>query len=315
MENVIDKTSYPDGWEKRKLFVDVDGNVYQFGQHRPEDKGQFPTTIVEKRGVRIYPITDDNESDELGSDPQIKEDSIDAPPEEKPKQAVSKEETVTIPASQLGDLLSRLSRLEDSLSKGNVQTQVIVKEEKPRFGEMNTKDIDPSDFSPVKVKYYMFGRGYSMGSYVTREGRVMVSPYNVSLYFKKDFDDVRPVDGTTRVIPFCKYETNSKKEMDFIEGHPLYSILIFSRMENAIQSTSNDNIVKLESIVTRIHSLDKMQLFTLAQQHNIDITIDVNDIKNKLVWIEVKKEMESEKSQQALRMNDVDREKKAFKIS
>lgn len=324
MENVIDKKSYPNGWDKRKLFVDIDGNVYKFGQLRPEEQGMFDTTVISKGGVQVYPVLN---NDEYGLDPIEKptiensedvEPESETPPEKKSivKKAAPVEETVTIPASQLSDLMSRLNRLEDSLSRaGNVQTQVIVKEEKPRFGEMNTKDIDPSDFSSVKVKYYMFGRGYSMGSYVTREGRVMISPYNVSLYFKKEFDDVRPSDGTTKVIPFCKYETHSKKEMAFIEGHPLYGILIFSRMENAIESTSNDNIVKLESIVTRVHSLDKMQLFTLAQQHNIDINLDVNDIKNKLVWIEVKKEMDTEKSQQAIRMSDVDREMKAFKES
>ncbi len=307
MEEALVNT-YPEGWEKRKTFVDAEGNYYQFGVIDESKKGQFETTQIIKGGKVIYPVQDGNIPPAEGNEPPIETKQATIPTPPAPEKPSDNTDVVRM-------LTERIAQLENVLMAGQVkQTTVNVKEEKPKFGLRNTESMTADDYTPERKKYHMFGRGYVMGSYVTREGRIVMAPYNDSLYFKKSYDDVRHIDGTNRVIPFCSYETNSKQEMEFIEGHPLYGVLIYSSRINAIQATTNDNMVKLESIVSRIHSLDKMKLYALAHQHGIDINLDESEIRNKIVWIEVEKEYKTEISQQALRRagSEIDKERVGF---
>lgn len=299
------RSTYPTGWALLKLFVDVDGNVFKKGKEFVEEKGNFPVSVViRKDGTQAYPPA------VIPPEP-IETKSKEASPE-KEKTPEEKEEVGVLLQQNL-ELNERLSNLEQLLMSKSFGSTIQVREEKPAFGVHDSKGVEPGDFTPKRVRYFMFGRGYAMGSYLTREGKIETSPYNVTLYFKKSFDEVRHIEGNNRVIPFCEYSTNSKKEMLFIEGHPLYGIMIYQNHESAVASTENDNIVKLESIVNKFQAMSKMELFSLANQHNIDINADISDIRNKLVWIEVSKEVVSEKNQQAIRRGEVEREKELFK--
>ena len=305
-------------------FVDIEGNVFKRGKEVPEEKGTLPTSVLIKNDIQKYPPVVEDKVDVVDFDPDetpasLSPEDVDKAqevniPAEKPKKNASEEkEEVKELLDQNKDLLQRLNNLEAMIMRGNAGTNVIVREEKVKFGEHNGKDITPGDFVAEKKRYFMFGRGYVMSSYLTNQGKVEVSPYNVPVYFKKSFDDVRHIDGRNRVIPFCEYSTNSKKEMEFIENHPLYGIVIFVSHDAAVGATHSDNVTRLESIVNKFQTMSQKELFAKASLHNIDLHKDIYEIRNQLVWIEVNKEIESEKTQQALRRSDVAREKELFK--
>lgn len=307
-----DKKSYPTGWALKSEFVDIDGNVYFKGQAQPELKGTLPTSVVMRGKLQIYPPLPDAFADEKKQDTGLPPGGMAANTEK----AVANEELIR----QNEMLLERLSRLEETIMSGNMAqnkfSNVTVKEEKPVFGEkFGGRDIDRGDFVDSGKMYHMFGRGYSMSSYLTTQGAILTAPYNAPIYFKKSFDDVRSDGSVNKVIPFCSYKTNSKKEMEFIEGHPLFGVLIFEDASRAKRSTESDNVVKLEQIVNKFQAMPQSVLFATAKQSGIDINLDISEIRNKLVWLEVTKEVDAEKGQQALRKSEADRETAMFRES
>lgn len=309
-KGMAEDKNYPVGWALKKEFVDIDGVVYHKGVEKRELKGTLPTSVIMRDGYQVYPPVPDAFPEQEGkASVEHSVPSVETSPEKDPAIAALEQQNIT--------LMEKLSRLEQVLMSGsmagNQTTQVIVKEEKPVFGEKHTgRDITPEDFVDEQKTYHMFGRGYVMSSYHTRRGEIKLAPYNAPIYFTKSFDEVRNDGSNSRVIPFCSYRTNSRKEMEFVENHPLYGIMIYENHSRAVKATESDNIVKLETIVNKFQQMGDRQLFSLAAQYNIDKNLDISEIRNKLVWLEVNREVESEKTQQALRRGEVEKEKSAF---
>lgn len=42
------RSNKPRGWKLYKQFVDVEGNVYEYGEEKPDLKGTLPPTVVKK---------------------------------------------------------------------------------------------------------------------------------------------------------------------------------------------------------------------------------------------------------------------------
>jgi hypothetical protein len=297
---MADKKTYPKGYQFMNPFVDVDGIVYRKGKgFCPEENGTLPTTIMFNKlfpDRQIYPPVPKKVLGEISE----------APAEGTP---VIKE------TPQLDELNAKINRLESMMAEmatGRQSQQIIVREEsKQEFGK-GIRNITPDDFDKKGKRYFKYGQGGPVSSYIGKNGNVVIAPFNVTCEFKYHSSDMRKIDGQIIPVPFCMYETHSKKEMAFIEGHPEYGILISESWNRVVQTTTSSEITRLETALTRVQQMKPEELFLAASVAGMPEGLDINEIKSRLAWKTAKEEMEGEHSMQMQRMGDMSKEKAMF---
>jgi hypothetical protein len=302
---------YPNLWHLRKVFIDREGNVFMKGKAIPELNGQFPTVVNEENDFIEKEQYDEITSQvlkkalEMGlTDEKGKEINKEFVPQGEQQ---SKKEFVTVPADVFDQIMGRLKSMEDAVASnvngGGATIKIDKGKEEPEFGTFRTFNIERDDYLKKEIEFVTLAKGFCCSVYL-KDGQEVLSPYKRTIYFQAGQTKYVNEDQNTRLIPFCRYATHSKKEAEFIMNSPFYETLIFSDYNKAAQVSLEDTY-RIGEATNSIMQMPDDQIFGLANSYGIDIHKTTDKIKSDLIKIKInelvsKEKVEHEKTRQRL---------------
>lgn len=154
------------------------------------------------------------------------------------------------------------------------------------------QDIDHKDVLKEDATFWSYGHSFSIHS-EKRNGHNVAPPKGV-IRFLHSWTDIKGTGRNKTVTKVCVCTTSSKKVADWIRKSPLYKARIF---EN-IKSVANIDMYfaqKLADAANSMAGLDPNQILQRAQNAGIEISSDLDDVKNQLVQMIAMEEYEKTK--------------------
>lgn len=270
----------PQGWHLKKVLFDEAGNEFSYGelvktskQYQDED-----CTFVDGKWIDAdgKPLIQETGSETLPKtkEPEVKTSNDDVP-------------MIAIPKSTLDGIMKQLAEL-DAQVKGNFGNVVkIVKgdSEVKKFGDGGSYSLDEGDFLDKPIRFVSIGKGWVISSYFIK-GQEILAPYNKPLYFKPGFLEHQNTKDGKRPIPFCVFETQSKKESDFLKKSPWYNTKIFSEIDKAVK-LDLDQSFKLEQATAHVMRMSEEALFAQANIMGISLHEGADKIRTHLITLKV----------------------------
>ena len=162
-----------------------------------------------------------------------------------------------------------------------------------KFGDEKS-DIDVNDFEEEAAIFVMYGKGGPISTYF-KNNKEMLAPFNVPLIFKIASSQKRMHGDSVKLVWCSTYVTNSKKEKEWLRGHPGYDKHIFENVKKAMNVDPRVS-QKMKSIVMQIERMSASSLFAKANSLGIDINSgDHKEISSQVAAIEVSSLIENEK--------------------
>lgn len=271
----------PQGWHLKKRHVDDEGNVFEFGVHRPDLKVQIdkqpetnPFEKKEEEKSDIVTMTK-KEFDAFleGIDKKLSERETQLRKEF--AESLKKESTVGFSAQELA--------------------KAIATAEQYKIGNRvyrDIRDIDPADFDPAGTVFTSYGNGFLIVDDI-RNGFPVTTPYGRLFKFRFQASKITKIGKVESYSSYCTFKTNSKKEIDWLRHHTRFGIEFFENTNLAISA----NAMKA-SIASRIYkavsSLDQPQILERAKNYGIPIGGELRIIMSELAYKMAEEEFQKE---------------------
>ena len=274
----LPKVKRPLGWHSKKYFIDEEGNEYEFGAVIKTAEEYIKEGHTFRDGKWYN-----------GETPVIQASGSETLLEDKEKNKTNNDDVpmISIPKNQLDQILKQLAELDLKI-KGNFGSQVtIVRDDikERKFGEGGSYSLDEHDYLDKVVRFVSIGKGWVISSYFIK-GQEILAPYNKPLYFKPGFLEHQNTKDGKRPIPFCVFETQSKKEVEFLKKSPWYNTKIFSEIDKAVK-LDLDQSFKLEQATAQVMRMSEEQLFAQANVLGISLHEGTDKIRTHLITLKV----------------------------
>lgn len=160
----------------------------------------------------------------------------------------------------------------------------VITRDKQMGGEktlLREEELDPTDLLDESAVFWSYGHSFSIHS-EARNGHNILPPFGKPIRFEHSWTDFKGSGRDKTVLKVCVFKTDSKKVSEWIRRSPLFKNRIF---EN-IKSVANIDMYfanKLAEAASTISGLEPQEVLRRAQNRNIEITGNFDDIRNKLI--------------------------------
>jgi len=289
MEENVKKTPLrkTQGWQLKKEFIDVNGDVY--------NKGKFSGQKVEQTEDDLKWLEDNQEK-------EIVEETTQEEPVDKKEVSTDREKKLEEQVNQLQALMNKM------LAEKQPQEGVIVNAtEEEKFGTLNTKNIPAEDYDSEETTFIHRGRG-TIVSFRTEEGQHIYAPYNMPIVFTYHHTEEHRSGQMTSHNYYATFKTRSKAEKEFLRLHEKYNITIFEQVDKAVKFDMETS-VKMGNLSTWVNSLKPDQVYGEAARRNIPLTgKSMEELKMAIMFArfdELSREQNSKTEQRVANMNEL----------
>lgn len=278
----------PNGWWRREIFIDDEGNAFKSGKLCPELKGQGKPSRITDKEPEIKTEGEEKISDKTKNDlsREISADVMTALEEKFDKKWQARENKLR------EEFKSSLTSDGNAGITYHEMARAIATAESYRKGEKmysDIKDIDPKDYDDRGATFTCYGNGYLIVDDV-RQGNPVRTPYNRVFKFKFQGSRVTMIGRTETFSSFCSFRTNSKKEIEWMRAHTLYNIEFFEDTKLAI-SANAQRIQITARIVRTLTALDQPEILRRAKSLGIPLGGDIRTIMSEIASKEAEKQI------------------------
>lgn len=258
MEELKKPQSAPQGWGMRRRYIDTNLDVYERGKYigttqtlrdNGEDIQDIPTaqTIEDKK---------EEESKVL-------------------QQALEQNAQLVESTNKLIELLSKQqgnSTNATDIAKVLLEYQAQMSGQQLKYG---ASALDPEDILPKgeEVTYYAPGIMYLIVDYYNEAGVPVRSPYNKTFLFKHQGGKITKTAKEESYNAFCSVTVRSKKDVEWLEKHPMFNTMFFRKSNKAL-STNSSLALKTAEIYQTINAWDRDRILEEARNRNIEFDIN-----------------------------------------
>jgi len=219
--------------------------------------------------------------------PEIKETLKETSKTEVKKEKTKDDEMIVLSKKDIMDLIS---------AKGNSNTDELLKQListaksanvpealRSRITAIKENEIDMDDYMPDAKTFFSYRAYYAI--YGDKKfGRETETPYGTPIRFifrsaKKMHDDSKFAQST---LCLCVATIHSKKEYDYLKNHSQYGW----EFHEEIAGVANIDVTlanKYGEVNSMVSSWSQHQVLKRAEVEGIEITTNIEDIKNKLI--------------------------------
>ena len=246
------------GWGVMPVYVDDELNVFK--------KGRYVGTTAELR-EQGEEIEDVPSATRLGKESKSTDDEVSIL-----RKALESN-------AKLAEMVQELIKAQGQSKETEKLAQTLLEFQAQSTGQpmkYGTNAIDPEDLLSKEdaVTYYSPSWMYLIYDYHNAAGVPMKNPYNKIITFKYQGSRKVKDQDEERWRAFCTYTSRSKKEVKWLEDHPMYNLAFF-RKSNKAFNTNSMIVTRSAEIYKRISSWDKATIIEEANKEGI--TFDPRD--------------------------------------
>lgn len=275
----------PQGWAVRKKYIDDEGNVFEYGVHKPELKVEVAKTPDSNPFEAIPEPQEGNISmtkSEFDNFMKGIESKIDKKLSERETQlrkefseSLKKDATVGFSAQELAKAIATAEQYK----VGNKVYRDI-------------RDIDPADYDANGAVFTSYGNGYLIVDDI-RNGFPVTTPYGRLFKFRFQASKITKIGKVESYSSYCAFKTNSKKEIDWLRKHTRYNIEFFENTNLAISVNAMKAGIA-SRIYRAISSLDQPQILERAKSYGIPLGGELRIILSELAYKMAEEEFQKE---------------------
>ena len=167
-----------------------------------------------------------------------------------------------------------------------------------RMDSIDLDDLLPDDEQTTFVAHKVF-YVITDAKIAGRNVRVPYEPIEFKFFGARQAQRGKETD----LFTFCCYTTKSRKEKEFLMKHPLFGMMFFKSINDAI-SVDGRKAAKLAKAMTSLLSYGQQQLINLARQYNTPITNDIQEIRAALASKIADEQMKQEEQSSQVRIKE-----------
>lgn len=232
---------------------------------------------------------------------------------ETPKQEAPKaEETVEkkeINVEELKEVLREIKEKEFSLREMMQKIEASSPgrtEDKShkKFGTALRKEIEPKDRLRVPRTYIYTGGVYVMSVYEKAGVGEVYAPYEKPVVFSNEQTISKKTMDGPRHFRMSTYSTYSRKECQFIENSPEWQMTIFENTTQALKAPI-EITYQIQKASRQIGALPDNVLLRMANDYQIDMNLEMSEIRYLLKQYKLAEILQEDKSQTHSMMQNV----------
>jgi hypothetical protein len=265
----------PNGWHLKKEFIAEDKSVWSYGKMIINPDG---TPTGNEAGTPAYLKGKTKETISQGEAPPQAEDVV-------PKTQKQNLQIDPMPKNAEVDQLRReVARLTELfLNQQKTPTTVNVKEEVAAFGNYDDSKLGDDDYLEDPDLFICYGRGFALGSYF-RMGKLVKSPINDTIYFKRQHDETTYHDDNAKIIPFSGYPCYSKAISKFIKESPYFGItIVLGEEKRKLKQIGMNEITEYETVITSVNRMTDQDLVNICHGRGLDIRLPKDQMRAQLI--------------------------------
>lgn len=203
-----------------------------------------------------------------------------APVEKKDLVPVDHNQPITM--EMVNKLLSeqRTQIMADLGREGNLNVPVV---EGGRHQPLAKNAIPENDLNQKPRYYYAWGRFLYIDAYNDR-GRDVNPPYMKPIVLKPMPPQVE-IDGMgkRKELHWCTVELWSKKEIEFIEGHPYFAAGLIMTSANDLKYEDARRVTMKAQVVSEVSKFNKVEIIDMCRNRHITVDNDFTRMRNALI--------------------------------
>jgi len=242
------------GWGLMKRYIDANLDVYEQTKfigttQELRDKGE---EIEDKPTAKVQEEKKEKEKDVL-------------------QQTLEQNAQLVESTNKLIELLSKQNSGATNttdIAKVLLEYQAQLSGQPLKYGAAS---IDPADILPKgdEVVYYAPGIMYLIVDYYNEAGVAIRSPYNKIFLFNHQGGKITKTAKEESYNAFCSITVRSKKDVEWIEKHPMYGKMFFRKTNKAL-NTNISLALKTSEIYQSVNNWDRDRILEEATKRGIE---------------------------------------------
>lgn len=174
--------------------------------------------------------------------------------------------------------------------------------------ELKSTDIPEDDLMDTKVYMYAYNASLVIFNRNDR-GREIAVPYGRPIVFKQFMVEKGTNErGKPTEMPLCRVEIWSKKQLEFLKGHPWHNRIFFDTLDG-ISHIDKSTITFRMQAVLKVSAMNQREVALAAENMNMDTTVTPNELRDNLVdkYIELTKN-QMDKQRESIATNNLNTE-------